>query len=178
AGQRREADMLLGQLAQRRPTDPEQVYAYGLYLSSSERERAALTHLNTLPRDKWTPNILELAQRLQTNELMTTANRLRDNGQEAQAIALLRQQPASDRIDFTLADWAQQRGDNAAARAQYQAVLARTPGSEEARLGLAEALIADGDNAAAREQLAALTTPAASGEPRSPGTQRRLANAQ
>ncbi|NCH60582.1 cellulose synthase complex outer membrane protein BcsC [Cronobacter dublinensis] len=178
AGQRREADMLLGQLAQRRPTDPEQVYAYGLYLSGSERERAALTHLNTLPRDKWTPNILELAQRLQTNELMATANRLRDNGQEAQAVALLRQQPASDRIDLTLADWAQQRGDNAAARAQYQAVLARTPGSEEARLGLAEALIADGDNAAAREQLAALTTPAANGEPRSPGTQRRLANAQ
>ncbi len=86
--------MLLGQLAQRRPTDPEQVYAYGLYLSGSERERAALTHLNTLPRDKWTPNILELAQRLQTNELMATANRLRDNGQEAQAVALLRQQPA------------------------------------------------------------------------------------
>ncbi|WP_158682157.1 tetratricopeptide repeat protein, partial [Cronobacter sakazakii] len=127
---------------------------------------------------KWTPNILELSQRLQTNELMETANRLRDSGQEAQAIALLRQQPVSDRIDLTLADWAQQRGDNATARAQYQTVLTRSPASEEARLGLAEVLIAQGDNAAAREQLVALQTPAAGGEPRSPGTQRRIANAE
>ncbi|EOC1533060.1 cellulose synthase complex outer membrane protein BcsC [Cronobacter turicensis] len=178
AGARRDADIVMGQLAQRKAGDPEQVYAYGLYLSGSDRQRAAQSHLNTLARDKWTPNILELSQRLQTNELMETANRLRDSGQEAQAIALLRQQPASDRIDLTLADWAQQRGDNAAARAQYQTVLKRSPASEEARLGLAEALIADGDNAAAREQLAALQTPGAGGEPRSPGTQRRIANAQ
>ncbi|ELY6245346.1 cellulose biosynthesis protein BcsC [Cronobacter universalis] len=178
AGERREADVVMGQLAQRKAGDPEQVYAYGLYLSGSDRQRAAQSHLTTLARDKWTPNILELSQRLQTNELMETANRLRDSGQEAQAIALLRQQPASDRIDLTLADWAQQRGDNAAARAQYQTVLKRSPASEEARLGLAEALIADGDNGAAREQLAALQTPAAGGEPRSPGTQRRIANAE
>ncbi|WP_032984885.1 cellulose synthase complex outer membrane protein BcsC, partial [Cronobacter condimenti] len=158
AGQRRDADIVMGQLALRKPGDPEQAYAYGLYLSGTDRDRAALTHLNTVPRDKWTPNILELAQRLQTNELMETANRLRDSGQEAQAVALLRQQPASDRIDLTLADWAQQRGDNAAARAQYQTVLARTPGSEDARLGLTEVLIADGNQAAAREQLAALET--------------------
>ncbi|ELQ6064278.1 cellulose biosynthesis protein BcsC [Cronobacter sakazakii] len=178
AGQRRDADAVMGQLAQRKPGDPEQVYAYGLYLSGSDRQRAALSHLNTLARDKWTPNILELSQRLQTNELMETANRLRDSGQEAQAIALLRQQPVSDRIDLTLADWAQQRGDNATARAQYQTVLTRSPASEEARLGLAEVLIAQGDNAAAREQLVALQTPAAGGEPRSPGTQRRIANAE
>ncbi|ELY4673849.1 cellulose biosynthesis protein BcsC [Cronobacter turicensis] len=178
AGARRDADIVMGQLAQRKAGDPEQVYAYGLYLSGSDRQRAAQSHLNTLARDKWTPNILELSQRLQTNELMETANRLRDSGQEAQAIALLRQQPASDRIDLTLADWAQQHGDNAAVRAQYQTVLKRSPASEEARLGLAEALIADGDNAAAREQLAALQTPGAGGEPRSPGTQRRIANAQ
>ncbi|MBF3320767.1 tetratricopeptide repeat protein, partial [Leptospira borgpetersenii serovar Hardjo-bovis] len=144
AGQRRDADAVMGQLAQRKPGDPEQVYAYGLYLSGSDRQRAALSHLNTLARDKWTPNILELSQRLQTNELMETANRLRDSGQEAQAIALLRQQPVSDRIDLTLADWAQQRGDNATARAQYQTVLTRSPASEEARLGLAEVLIAQG----------------------------------
>ncbi|EBF8103523.1 cellulose biosynthesis protein BcsC [Salmonella enterica] len=52
--------------------------------------------------------------------------------------------------------WAQQRGDNAAARAAYDAVLAREPGNVDAMLGRVEIDIAQGDNAAARAQLAAL----------------------
>ncbi len=55
-----------------------------------------------------------------------------------------------------MADWAQQRGDNAAARAAYDAVLAREPGNVDAMLGRVEIDIAQGDNAAARAQLAAL----------------------
>ncbi|EGR8585076.1 cellulose biosynthesis protein BcsC [Salmonella enterica] len=116
----------------------------------------ALAHLNTLPTSQWNSNIQELAGRLQSNQVLESANRLRDSGKEREAEALLRQQPPSTRIALTLADWAQQRGDNAAARAAYDAVLAREPGNVDAMLGRVEIDIAQGDNAAARAQLAAL----------------------
>ncbi|MCF9624402.1 tetratricopeptide repeat protein, partial [Vibrio parahaemolyticus] len=93
---------------------------------------------------------------MQSNQVLESANRLRDSGKEREAEALLRQQPPSTRIALTLADWAQQRGDNAAARAAYDAVLAREPGNVDAMLGRVEIDIAQGDNAAARAQLAAL----------------------
>lgn len=156
AGQHAQADAQMRSLAQQKPNDPEQVYAYGLYLSGSDRDRAALAHLNTLPTSQWNSNIQELAGRLQSNQVLESANRLRDSGKEREAEALLRQQPPSTRIALTLADWAQQRGDNAAARAAYDAVLAREPGNVDAMLGRVEIDIAQGDNAAARAQLAAL----------------------
>lgn len=81
------------QLASQKPGDPDQVYASGLYLSGNDRDRAALAHLNTLPRDKWNGNIQALADRLQSNQVLETANRLRDSGKEQEAEALLRQQP-------------------------------------------------------------------------------------
>ena len=93
------------QLASQKPSDPEQVYANGLYLSGNDQDRAALAHLNTLPRSQWNGNIQELADRLQSNQVLETANRLRDSGKEQEAENLLRQQPASTRIDLTLADW-------------------------------------------------------------------------
>ncbi|VEA74465.1 Cellulose synthase operon protein C [Salmonella enterica subsp. arizonae] len=145
-----------------------------LYLSGSDRDRAALAHLNTLPPSQWNSNIQELADRLQSNQALESANRLRDSGKEREAEALLRQQPPSTRIALTLADWAQQRGDNAAARAAYDAVLAREPGNVDAMLGRVEIDIAQGDNAAARAQLAAL--PAA--QIASINMQRRVALAQ
>ncbi|MCF3793185.1 tetratricopeptide repeat protein, partial [Salmonella enterica] len=77
-------------------------------------------------------------------------------------------------IALTLADWAQQRGDNAAARASYDAVLAREPGNVDAMLGRVEIDLAQGDNAAARAQLAAL--PAS--QITSMNMQRRVALAQ
>ncbi|MFP1557688.1 tetratricopeptide repeat protein [Escherichia coli] len=85
---------------------------------------------------------------------METANRLRESGKEAEAEAMLRQQPPSTRIDLTLADWAQQRRDYTAARAAYQNVLTLEPTNADAILGLTEVDIAAGDTAAARSQLA------------------------
>ncbi|MBP1522538.1 hypothetical protein IU399_11925 [Salmonella enterica subsp. enterica serovar Worthington] len=67
AGQHARADAQMRSLAQQKPNDPEQVYAYGLYLSGSDRDRAALAHLNTLPTSQWNSNIQELAGRLQSN---------------------------------------------------------------------------------------------------------------
>lgn len=176
AGQRREADGLFRTLASRKPGDPEQVYAYGLYLSGTDRDTAALSHLSTLAQSKWTDNIHELADRLRFNHTLETASRLRDSGQERQAIALLRQQTPSDRIDLILADWAGQRRDFDEARALYEKVLARSPNSDDALLGLAETAIAQGDSAEARRSLArfATLTPDA---PPSLNVERRVANA-
>ena len=138
AGQRSRADTLMRQLAHQKPSDPDQVYASGLYLSGNDQDRAALAHLDTLPRSQWNSNIQELADRLQSNQVLETANRLRDSGKEQEAENLLRQQPTSTRIDLTLADWAQQRGDLNSAKTTYNAVLQREPQNEDAILGLTE----------------------------------------
>lgn len=177
AGQHGQADNLMRQLASQKPGDPEQVYAYGLYLSGNNQDRAALAHLDTLPRDKWNGNIQELADRLQSDQVLETANRLRDSGKEQEAETLLRQQPTSTRIDLTLADWAQQRGDNATAKTAYGTVLQREPQNEDAFLGLTEVYIAEGDRQAARAELAKLPA-TENGQPRSLNVQRRVAMAQ
>ncbi|MFJ5982804.1 cellulose synthase complex outer membrane protein BcsC [Enterobacter cancerogenus] len=177
AGQHGQADNLMRQLASQKPGDPEQVYAYGLYLSGNNQDRAALAHLDTLPRDKWNGNIQELADRLQSDQVLETANRLRDSRKEQEAETLLRQQPTSTRIDLTLADWAQQRGDNATAKTAYGTVLQREPQNEDALLGLTEVYIAEGDRQAARAELAKLPA-TENGQPRSLNVQRRVAMAQ
>jgi len=177
SGQRSQADTLMRNLASQKPGDPEQVYAYGLYLSGNDQDRAALAHLNTLPQSQWNDNIRELGDRLQGNQVLETANRLRDSGKEREAEELLRQQPPSTRIDLILADWAQQRGDTAAAKAAYETVLKREPQNADAILGLTEAHIAAGDKSAAQATLATLpVTP--QGEPPSINMQRRIALAQ
>lgn len=177
AGQRSQADNLMRQLAGQKPGDPDQVYASGLYLSGNDQDRAALAHLNTLPRDKWNGNIQALADRLQSNQVLETANRLRDSGKEQEAETLLRQQPPSTRIDLTLADWAEQRGDHEAAKTAYNTVLQREPQNEDAILGLTEVSLAQGNKDAARTALAKLPA-AQNGEPLSINMQRRLAMAQ
>ena len=177
AGQHGQADNLMRQLASQKPGDPEQVYAYGLYLSGNNQDRAALAHLDTLPRDKWNGNIQELVDRLQSDQVLETANRLRDSGKEQEAETLLRQQPTSTRIDLTLADWAQQRGDNATAKTAYGTILQREPQNEDALLGLTEVYIAEGDRQAARAELAKLPA-TENGQPRSLNVQRRVAMAQ
>ena len=177
SGQRGQADALMSKLATQKAGDPEQVYAYGLYLSGNNQDRAALAHLNTLPQSQWDANIRELADRLQGNQVLETANRLRDSGKEQEAENLLRQQPSSTRIDLTLADWAQQRGDTAGAKAAYGTVLQREPQNADAILGLTEVQLAAGDKAGAQATLA--TLPAASqGEPYSINMQRRIALVQ
>ena len=177
SGQRSQADTLMRNLASQKPGDPEQVYAYGLYLSGNDQDRAALAHLNTLPQSQWNDNIRELGDRLQGNQVLETANRLRDSGKEREAEELLRQQPPSTRIDLILADWAQQRGDTAAAKTAYETVLKREPQNADAILGLTEAHIAAGDKSAAQATLATLpATP--QGEPPSINMQRRIALAQ
>lgn len=177
AGQRSEADAQMRSLARQKPQDPEQVYANGLYLSGNNQARAALAHINALPRDRWTDNIRELSDRLQANELLATANGLRDSGKEAEAEALLKKQPPSTRIELTLADWAQQRGDYSAAAGHYNSVLGKEADNLDARLGLTEVYLASGDKAAARQELQKVAVNNTTEAP-SLSTQRRVALAQ
>lgn len=102
--------------------------------------------------------------------MLRRANQLRDSGEEAQAIALIKQQPASVRYDLTLADWAQQRGDNQTAIADYQRVLRQEADNGDARLGLAE-VYGRGDKPAARAQVMQLK----GAEAESMNMQRRVA---
>ena len=152
-GENREADALMDNLARRKPGDPQQVYAVGLYLSGRDRDAAAIAHLNTLAKSRWNDNIRELDQRLRQGAILRRANQLRDAGSEAQAVALLRQQPAAVRYDLTLADWAQQRGDGEAAAGFYRAALVREPDNADAHLGLAEVYAEGEAPTAARAEL-------------------------
>ncbi len=174
AGQQPQADTLMRNMVNRKPGDADRVYAYGLYLSGNDQDDLALAQINALPRGQWTDNIRELDARLQSDKVMRQANQLRDSGQEAQAIALIKQQPESVRYDLTLADWAQQRGDSEAAIAQYNRVLSQQADNGDARLGLAEVYLAEGDKNAARAQVAQLK----GAETESINMQRRMALAQ
>ncbi|PLO70274.1 cellulose biosynthesis protein BcsC, partial [Klebsiella pneumoniae] len=107
AGERQEADALMRTMVNRQPQDAERVYASGLYLSGNDQDDLALAQIAALPRSAWTDNIRELEARLQSDRVLRQANQLRDSGDEAQAIALIKRQPSSVRYDLTLADWAQ-----------------------------------------------------------------------
>ena len=171
AGEQAQADTLMRNMVSRRPGDAERVYAWGLYLSGNNQDDLALVQLAALPRSQWTDNIRELDARLQSDKVIRQANQLRDSGQEAQAIALLQQQPPLVRYQLTLADWAQQRGDSQTAIAQYNAVLSKEADNGDARLGLAEVYLAEGDKNAARAQVSQLK----GGETDSINMQRRVA---
>ncbi|HDL8240012.1 TPA: cellulose biosynthesis protein BcsC [Yersinia enterocolitica] len=173
-GHSAQADAEFHQLASRKPGDPEQVYAYALYLSSTERDSQALAHLATLPAAQWNDNIRELDQRLKLDQVLTLARQLRENGDETGAITALRQQPANTQIDLTLADWALERGDYSEALAGYQRIRAREPQNPDARLGEIEAYIAEGRLSDARQHL---QTEPLTGEGANLNTQRRVANA-
>ncbi|SQB40408.1 cellulose synthase subunit BcsC [Citrobacter koseri] len=47
---------------------------YGLYLAGNDQDRAAMAHINNLPRSQWNSNIQELADRLQNNQVLETAS--------------------------------------------------------------------------------------------------------
>lgn len=174
AGERQEADALMRTMVNRQPQDAERVYASGLYLSGNDQDDLALAQIAALPRSAWTDNIRELEARLQSDRVLRQANQLRDSGDEAQAIALIKRQPASVRYDLTLADWAQQRGDSQTAIADYQRVLRQEADNGDARLGLAEVYLAEGDKPAARAQVMQLK----GAETESMNMQRRVALAR
>ena len=168
------ADDSFKQLMARQGKNPEAVYAYALYLSSSDRDASALNVMAQLPRAQWTASMHELDSRLQRNVLVARAESLRAAGQEPQAIALLMQDNSPD-DQMTIAGWAQERGDYVQAQSLYSQVLKKDPGNTEAQLGQIETLIASKQLPAARQQLVQFSP--AAGTPLTPSQQRRVANA-
>ena len=168
------ADDSFKQLMTRQGRNPEALYAYALYLSSTERDASALSVLEQLPKAQWSDSMRELDTRLQRNVLVARAESLRAAGQEPQAIALLMQNSDNDDL-MTIAGWAQERGDYEQAQNLYSQVLKKEPGNTDAQLGQIETLIASKYLLSARQQLTQFTP--APGTPLTPSQQRRVANA-
>lgn len=135
-------------------------YAKALYLASDDRNAAALASLARVPAAHRDADIRALATRLERQQALARAERLRDNGAPDAARALLAAQSASVEIALRLGDWALVDADPAAARDHYRQALALAPESRDARLGLAEAALAMDENALASRQLEPLTLPA------------------
>lgn len=133
---------VMNNMVRQHPQDPGALYAWALWLSSGDEDDAALAALHRLPQTRWDDNMHQLADRLNQQKVFAHANALRDGGNEAAAIALLTQQPASPRRDITLADWALERGDASSALVGYQQVLQQDAHNNDAALGRIEALIA------------------------------------
>ncbi|MFU2317592.1 cellulose synthase subunit BcsC-related outer membrane protein [Rahnella sp. PCH160] len=89
AGEPAQADAAFAHLAAKRPADLQQVYAYSLYLSGSDRAEAALRNLHTLPEAKWNDNMREMAQRIQLDKTLTDIDTAVAAGKKSQARQLL-----------------------------------------------------------------------------------------
>ena len=79
SGQTQAADRQMQAMARQQPGVPAQVYANALYLSGSDRPRAALAQIHTLPQTKWDQNITDLNTRLETGLLIARAEASLDN---------------------------------------------------------------------------------------------------
>ena len=91
AGEPAKADAVFAQFAAKHPSDPQQVYAYSLYLSGSDRDDAALRHLHTLPEARWDENMREMAQRIRLDKTLTAIDASLAAGNTAQAKQELQQ---------------------------------------------------------------------------------------
>lgn len=84
-GRNSDADAAFARLAAKRPTDPQQVYAYSLYLSGTDRDDAALRHLDTLPQAQWNENMREMSQRITLDKTLNDIDQLIAHGDTAEA---------------------------------------------------------------------------------------------
>lgn len=91
AGEPAKADAAFAHLAAKKPADPQQVYAYALYLSGSDRDDAALRHLHTLPETTWDANMREMAQRIGLDKTFTGIDTALASGNTALAKQRLQQ---------------------------------------------------------------------------------------
>lgn len=134
-------------------------YAQALYLSSGDRDQAALDSLDRIPSDQRDDDIRALRRRLELGHLLTRAERLREAGQAEQARRLLMAQGNHADLEQRLGDWALADGAPSLAEHHYRGALRLAPDSVDARLGLVDAALAGGDDETARRTLAAFTPP-------------------
>lgn len=174
AGQPQAADGLMQAMARQQPEVPAQVYANALYLSGSNRPEQARAQIHALPQAKWDQDLRDLNTRLETDLIMTRAETLQAQGEDARAIALLTTLPASPRRELTLAEWATARGDTSQALQHYRQVKILEPQNSDASTGEIETLVAMNQLDQARMHLSELTADAPT---QSLNSGRRIANA-
>ncbi|RUR23352.1 cellulose synthase complex outer membrane protein BcsC [Legionella qingyii] len=173
-GQSKKADELFQRLIAKQKMNPVQVYAYALYLSSTDQLQKALAHLHTIPQKQWNVGMHQLAERISTELILQHAQQLRDSGNIQGAEAYLMSQKQITPIKLTLADWALLDGKFVKALDYYQDVKIHEPLNADANLGVIESLIALGKKSEARQLLEHLREM----ELRfNPNMQRKIANA-
>ena len=84
-GRNSDADAAFARLAAKRPADPQQVYAYSLYLSGTDRDAAAIKHLDTLPQAQWDDNMREMSQRITLDKTLSDIDQLIAQGDTDEA---------------------------------------------------------------------------------------------
>lgn len=156
-GQTQQAKTIFKQLALKEPRNPQQVYAYALFLSSIKRNQEALSHLNTLPKQAWTKDMRDLALRVRTDFALTHAQALRDQGKVKEANAYLEQVPQSIQVILKRADWALEDGQYTFALINYKKAKAQEPNNFTALMGEIESYVATKQFKQARASLNALT---------------------
>lgn len=144
-GKYQKANDLFQKLISKQRTNPVQVYAYSLYLSSKDKLHQALAHLHTLPQKKWNEDMHQLAQELTTELILQYGQQLRDKGDSQAAVNYLKHQKQTIPIKLTLADWALLDGEFANALNYYQEVTTQDPLNSNANIGVIESLIALGN---------------------------------
>ncbi|WP_230492492.1 cellulose synthase complex outer membrane protein BcsC [Martelella alba] len=172
-GRLAQADALFPPLFIKSPIDTDAVYAYGLYLSSTGRPRQALLALHRVPVTGWSQGMRELANHLQAQIRRDDAVRLRGDGHETAAVALLSRPPVLAGNQVLLADWAMARADYVTALADYRYAARLDPAERDGQLGEIDALLALGRTDEARHRLAAVTAALSGAD--SLSTRRRIA---
>ncbi|QEY57677.1 cellulose biosynthesis protein BcsC [Pseudomonas sp. C27(2019)] len=119
-------------------------YAHGLLLAAADRWDATLETLNAVPKQVWTQDMHNLAQRVTDARLIDQAQQHYDNGERAQAFALLEAKPQSQAARLQLARWAYEQGDYTKSLAHYTNALRTEPDNIDVRLGVLENWAAQG----------------------------------
>lgn len=152
-GENQKANKLFLDLVAKEKNNPQQVYAYALFLSKINKSPEAIAHLHTISTAHWNNNMRQLAQRLTTELILEKAQQMRDAGDKQGANAYLLQQKQTVQIKMLLADWAFTDNEYAKALNYYQDVLHQEPFNANAYLGTIETHIALKNNRFARSML-------------------------
>ena len=119
-------------------------YAHGLLLAAVDRWGATLETLNAVPKQVWTQDMHNLAQRVTDARLIDQAQQHYDNGERAQAFALLEAKPQSQAARLQVARWAYDDGNYSKSLASYTEALEVDPDNVDANLGQLENWVAQG----------------------------------
>ena len=141
----------------------EVVYVQALYYRSTGNGIKAKQLIDALPKKQWNKEIAELNQQIQFEEIFTHAVKLRQSGQESEAINVLNQLPDHPQTltpkRLLLSDWHLDNHQYDLALHGYQQVLLDDPSNPAARLGEVQSLKGLNQLNLVSEKITSLATP-------------------